>query len=99
MKHIVRHDVDREKSVLIAKKAFEHYQNRYAKYSPTAKWPSPHRADISFTAKGMTFQGSMTFDDGSIEMELEVPFIFRPFKNRAVKVVEKEILKWLEGGA
>jgi hypothetical protein len=31
-----------------------------------------------------------------VEMDLDVPFIFRPFKSRALGLIETEVITWIE---
>ena len=32
----------------------------------------------------------------SIELELDVPFLFRPFRKQAIRVIEEEVQEWIE---
>lgn len=95
MKHSVAHDLGKEAARKAAVSAFESYKERYGKYHPTATW-SGDRADVTFTAKGMTLKGSLEVKDQSVEMDLDVPFFLRPFKELALGAVEKEIAVWID---
>jgi hypothetical protein len=53
------------------------------------------RADISFQVKGMKLNGSLEVSSNDIEMDLDVPFVLRPFKGKALGVIEDEIKKWI----
>src|SRR5262245_23380375 len=96
MKHSVPHDLGKEAAKKAADAAFKAYSARFAKYHPTANWSTPDRADISFTAKGMTLKGVLEVKDKSIDMDLDVPFLLRPFKDVALGAVDKEITKWVD---
>ena len=37
----------------------------------------------------------MTVTATSVDMELDVPFLFRPFKGVAMRIVQAEIEQWL----
>jgi hypothetical protein len=54
------------------------------------------RADVSFKAKGIKLAGAMHIEARAIALELDVPFLFRPFQKIAIEVIEREVLVWLE---
>ncbi len=95
MKHSVHHGLGKEKAKEVALKAFESYQERFAHYEPKANWVTDDRADISFRAKGISLNGSLEVKESDIDMDLDVPFILRPFKGKALGVIEEEIKKWV----
>jgi hypothetical protein len=94
MKHTVRHDLGKDLAKKAAMAAFDSYKERYAKYNPTATWHGD-RADIAFTAKGMTLKGALDVLPNSIDMDMDVPLLLRPFKGIAMDAVEREIEKWV----
>jgi hypothetical protein len=96
MKHSVPHDLGSEQAKKAAEAAFASYTERFAKYKPTANWTSADRADISFTAKGITLKGVMQVNPTSIDMDLDVPFLLRPFKDTALGAVDREITRWVD---
>lgn len=95
MKHSVPHQLGKAKAIEVCKKAFESYKARFAKYDPTATWVTEDRADIGFTAKGINLKGGLEVFDNRIEMDLEVPFLLRPFKGKALGIIEEEIQTWI----
>ncbi len=95
MDHRVTHDLDFETAKRVAEKAFESYSQRFADYSPTMDWVTDKKAKIGFKAKGVSLDGSITLQDKAIEMGLDVPFLFKPFKKRAIQIIEDEIEKWI----
>ena len=96
MKHAVPHDLGQERAKQAAEAAIASYTQKFAKYNPKARWVSPTRADISFGIKGMTLSGSLEVLPKSIELDLDVPFLLRPFKGQAIGVIEDEIREWIE---
>ncbi|HJK91652.1 MAG TPA: polyhydroxyalkanoic acid system family protein [Polyangiaceae bacterium LLY-WYZ-15_(1-7)] len=96
MKHSVEHDLDLATAKKATQKAFESYSERFEKYNPTANWSSETQCDVSFTVKGVKLDGALELKPKSIEMDLQVPLLFRPFKNKALDVVEREVRKWVE---
>ncbi len=95
MEHKVPHDLGREKAKEVAEKAFGSYQEKFAKYGPKANWVNDHRCEISFSVKGTTLKGTMQVNERDIALDLDVPFLFRPFKGTAIGVIEKEIQAWI----
>jgi putative polyhydroxyalkanoic acid system protein len=91
MKHQVPHDLGQAVAKQAAIAAIEGYRTRFAKYSPSANWVSDNRADIAFTAKGITLKGSITVNPSSLDLELDVPFLLKPFSKAAVPIIENEI--------
>ena len=96
MKHSVPHDLGLEMAKRAAEAAFASYAERFAKYKPTATWTSPSHADVSFSAKGITLKGVLEVLPSSIDMDLDVPFLLRPFKDRALGAVDREISVWIQ---
>jgi hypothetical protein len=96
MKHAVPHDLGQDLAKKVADSAFASYAQKFAKYSPKADWVTPKRANISFSVKGMTLRGSLEVSATSIDMDLDVPFLLKPFKGTAISVIEGEIRDWIE---
>lgn len=95
MRHVVKHGLGKELAKKATLKAWESYQTRFAEYSPEATWVTDDRADVSFRVKGVTLRGSLDVEPEGIGMELEVPFLFRPFKKLAISKIEAEIRNWV----
>lgn len=95
MKHSVPHDLDPETARRVAEKAWASYQQRFSEYSPTINWTSQQRAEVGFSAKGINLKGALELKPGEIELDLDVPFLLRPFKGKAISVIEEEIKKWI----
>lgn len=96
MKHSVPHDLGQEMGIKVAKAAYDSYKERFAKYNPTANWVSDSKCDLGFTAKGISLAGTLEVYADRIDMELDVPFLLKPFKGKALSVIEEEIRKWID---
>ena len=98
MKHSIPHDL----SVAVAKKAVENaiadYSEKLASFSPSANWVSERVLKIHFRVKGMALNGQLSVGDTSIDLELKLPFIFRPFRDRSIQVIDREVCKWIDRG-
>lgn len=95
MKHAVPHDLGKEQAKKVAEAAFDSYKARFAEYNPTVSWSGERRANISFKVKGITLNGGVDITDKSFDLDLDVPFLLRPFKGKALGVIEEEIRKWI----
>ncbi len=95
MKYAVKHSLDQATARKAADKAFETYSVEYAKYSPTASWPSDTHCDVTFTVKGIKLEGYLDLNPGQIDMDLDVPFWARPFKGKALALIEREVRAWV----
>ena len=95
MKHAVSHDLNEEQAKKVAHAAFDSYKKRFADYNPTVIWANDKRADIAFRVKGVTLKGGVEVQPKSFDLELEVPFLLRPFRGKALSVIEEEINKWV----
>jgi hypothetical protein len=96
MKHSVRHDLGKDGAKRVAESALKSYSERFAQYSPSVEWQTPERASIGFAVKGMSLKGALEVKDSSFELELDVPFLMRPFQGKAVGIIEEEIQAWIQ---
>lgn len=95
MKHAIKHDLDVPTAKKVAEHAFAEYQARYAQYNPHMHWATDQRAEISFHAMGMDVRGSMEVAPSEIDVDLNVPFLLRPFRSKALDVIEREVNRWI----
>ena len=95
MKHSVPHDLTQSLAKRAAETALEKYAERFSEYNPQVSWTGDNRADIKFSVKGVSLGGFLEVGPKAIDMDLDVPFLLRPFKNKALGVIEKEINKWV----
>ena len=95
MKHSVPHDLGQERAKKVTEQALGSYSTKFAKYAPKTTWTAANKAQISFSVKGMTLNGAVEIRDKSIELDLDVPFLLRPFQGQAISVIEGEIKEWL----
>lgn len=95
MKHSIAHDLDLATAKKVTDRAFAEYGSRYPAYEPTLSWIDDRRADVSFNAKGVHLGGVMAIDETSISLDLDVPFLFRPFQKKAIEVIDREVKLWI----
>ncbi len=96
MKHSIDHDLDLATAKKVTDRAFAEYGSRYPGYEPTLSWTDDRHADVSFNAKGVKLGGAMVIAEKSISLDLDVPFLFRPFQKKAIEVIDREVKIWIE---
>jgi hypothetical protein len=96
MKHSVPHDLGQARARKVAESALATYAEKYANYRPSVTWTSQNKAEISFKVKGMNLAGALEVLERSIDLDIDVPFLLRPFKSQALSVIEGEINEWIK---
>lgn len=94
--HVIKHDLDLATARKATDEAFAAYAERFADYNPTAEWVSDERAEIGFSAKGIKLTGAVELKPREIHLELDVPLLFRPFRKKALQVIEDQIELWVD---
>jgi hypothetical protein len=95
MEHVISHQLDIPTAKKVADRAFEEYKTRFEKYEPTFRWISDRKAELGFSAKGFSVKGSMEVAEKKIAVDLDVPFLLRPFKGMAMDVIDREVKRWI----
>lgn len=95
MKHVINHSLDIPTAKKVTDRAFAEYSHRYPQYHPTFQWANDRRADVTFNAKGIKLKGAMEVAEGQITLDLDVPFLLRPFQKMAMEVIEREVKVWI----
>lgn len=96
MEHRIDHDLDLELARKAIHKAIESYTQRFAKYQPQAEWVSDDRVKIGFTAKGIKLAGDLRIEPRAVVVDFHVPLLLRPFKGKAIDVIEQEVNAWMQ---
>jgi hypothetical protein len=94
--HDIPHDLDFDLAKLAARKAAEAYGERFAEYDYRATWVSDSRVELGFTVVGRRLEGSLTVLPNRLQLELDVPLLMRPFRGKAIEIIEKEARMWLD---
>ena len=95
MKHAVPHDLPKPLAKKAADAALQAYSARFAEYNPQITWTDEDTAEVCFKAKGITLKGTFEIHPGEVCMDMEVPLLLRPFRQKAMDVVEGEIRTWI----
>lgn len=95
MRHTIAHDLSPELAQKTARAACDHYTARFAKYEPNIVWRNERNADIAFRAKGLSLKARIEVAVQSLVVDIDIPFLLRPFEGRAKEIVEREMNKWI----
>ena len=95
MQHEIPHDLSVKEAQAVARQAIDSYAQRFAKYSPEIEWRDASAVNVAFTAKGVRLQGAFKVEPDRFRMELDVPFLLRPFQSKALKVIDREVQHWV----
>src|SRR5690349_12547110 len=91
----LKHGVTQEQARRAIDTALKVYCRKFPEYQPHTRWLNPHRAETTFHYKRMTLVAKVAVHNEHIDMGMDVPLLFYPFRNRALAFIENEIRKWL----
>lgn len=95
MKHSVPHDLPPDLARKAADAALQAYRARFPDYSPQVTWDGDRTAHVEFRAKGLSMRGVFEILDDAVTMDMDVPLLLRPFRSKALEVVEQQIREWI----
>jgi hypothetical protein len=95
MKHSVPHDLPFDTTKKVVDAALQAYRTRFPEYDPRVVWTGDRTAEVHLQALGAKLKGTFEILESSIEMDMDVPLLMRPFKNKAIEVVEAKIREWI----
>lgn len=96
LKHEIHHGLSLDLAKKAIDKAMEAYSERFHDYNPTFAWTSETKARLGFRAKGVGVDGEIEIAGPKIFVDLDVPFLLRIFKGKAIEVIDREVKKWVE---
>jgi len=96
MKKTIDTNLDKARSKVAIGKAMDEYKKRFAEYSPRYEWTTDDQGDFSFSAKGVKLEGTIKVRDNKVDVDMDVPFLFRIFQGQAMKVIQDQVELWVE---
>ncbi len=96
MKHTIDTGLGLELSKKAIGKAMEEYNARFAEYNPRFEWTTDTRGEFGFKAKGVSLGGTIVVRDQKVDVDMDVPFLFRIFQGKAMSVIEEQVRMWVE---
>ncbi|HEY4223440.1 MAG TPA: polyhydroxyalkanoic acid system family protein [Myxococcota bacterium] len=95
MKHSVPHDLPFDLAKKAADAALQSYRTRFPDFDPQVSWSDDKTANVDLKAKGMSLKGVFEIEPNAITIDMEVPLLLRPFKQKAIDVIEQQIKDWI----
>jgi hypothetical protein len=96
MQKTITSNLDKARSKIAIEKAMEDYKARFAEYSPRYDWTSDDGGEFSFNAKGIKLGGTIRVRDNFVDVDMDVPFLFRIFQSKAMDVIQEQVELWVE---
>jgi hypothetical protein len=95
VKHTITHGLPRATAIEVVNRAMNGYLERFQKYSAYFEWKREGYGELGFSAKGLHITGTVEVYEHTVDVDLTVPFLLRPFRGIAIEVVEEEVNKWV----
>src|SRR5690349_1724596 len=95
MKHCVKHNLSLDVAKKAIDKATERYTEKFKKYDAKAEWTSDRHMDITFHVKGLNLKATLDVEPKQAVIDMEVPLLLRPFKGKALSVIDEVVQKWI----
>lgn len=75
--------------------AFAHYSAEHPSHKPTFKWLDERKGEASFSILGRSLGATFEMTDTKVILDGKVPLLFKPFEDKALGVVKRELEAWL----
>jgi hypothetical protein len=95
LKHRIPHDLSLDLARRATAKALDTYRAQFPQFKPGGEWTDADHARLWFSPPGSRLEGAVTVQRDAIELELEVPLLLRPFRTKAIAVIEAEVQRWI----
>jgi hypothetical protein len=96
MEHRIEHDLSQEQARKAVRRAVETYTERFAKYVTETQWVNDDEVHVGFNAKGAKLSGRLRIVPHAVVIDMDVPFLLRPFKSKAIEVIDAQVQKWVQ---
>lgn len=94
--HRVPHGLPLEVAIQATRAALDSYRHRFPGAAPGGAWDDERTGRLWFEVAGKRLDGRIRIDEQAIELELDVPLVFRPFRKKALEIIEQEIALWVD---
>ncbi len=95
VRHRFPHDLPLPLARRATQRAVQAYVERFAKFQPQIQWHDEDRSTVEFKATGLTFRGRFELTQDAVLLSLEVPFLLRALRPKAIEIVGREIEHWV----
>lgn len=95
MEHRIEHDLSPELARKAVERAVASYSEKFAKYNPSVQWQGENLVEVGFKAKGISLTGLLKLVPNAVIVDMDVPFLLRPFRKTAIDVIEGQVKEWV----
>lgn len=95
MKHVIAHDLGEAGARSMTERALVHYRQRYPHAAMDLDWLDEQTAAVSVGVKGIRVNGKLIIGPRSLTFDVALPLMLKPFKQKAIDVLEREAKHWL----
>ena len=96
MKHRVQHPLASEEAKELLDRALDTYREHYAEYSLETGWVDDDTAAVGFQVTGKKIDGQIRVREDGYEIDLDLPWVFRPFRKKIARSLDREFARWIE---
>lgn len=95
VKHTVSHPLSTADAKRAIEAAFGEYSTRFSGFAPQLQWLAAEHAQVGFQALGRRIVAQVRLRDQALDIEMDVPFMARPFLGRATAAIDREVARWV----
>lgn len=96
MRHVVPHSLEEDRARALLEEVVAHYAARHPHAALELSWVGDSLAEVSGSARGHKLRARIELQPGRAVVEMDVPFLLRPFQEVARRAVDREARRWLE---
>ena len=96
LKQTISHDLAPDLARQAASAALAHFQARFPSSHITPQWLGADEAIVALSIKGFHLKPRIRLRAGAIDVEIDIPFLARPFEARARARIERELAVWID---
>ena len=98
-RHGFTHPLDDAGARALIEQAFAHYADRYPSAQLQLVWASATHGELHGLARGLKMKARIELQTSRCVLDVDVPFLLRPFQDVAQRAIEREVKRWLERAA
>jgi hypothetical protein len=95
MRHSVHHELEPARAKAMLDRALDTYRAHYAEHGVETAWIDERTAEIGFELTGSKVDGRITVCEDCFDIDLDLPWILRPFSRRIAHSFEQELQRWM----
>lgn len=95
MRQTVPHSLAPGEARELIERALETYRRHYPEHSIESEWGDVETARVGFHVTGRRIDGTIRICADCYEVDVDLPWILRPFGGRIAGAIEEELRRWV----